>query len=53
MLHCTVMSLGRPDMPYRIAFDSLLRLSDPKGGTGLNLVLTYADLARLGIREAL
>lgn len=48
-----VMSLGRPDLPYRVAFDSLLRLSDPKGGTGLNLVLTYAALDRLGMRKAL
>ena len=47
-----VKSLTRPDMPYRIAFDSLLRLSEPARSTGLNLVLTYADLERLGIRQA-
>jgi hypothetical protein len=43
----------RPDQPYRVAFDSLIGLSDPKGGTGLNFVLTYAGLGRLGILEAL
>jgi hypothetical protein len=48
----TVLSLGQPDVRYRIAFDSLLRLSEPERGTGLNLVLSYADLERLGIREA-
>jgi hypothetical protein len=48
-----VMSFSQPDMPHRIAFDNLVRLSDPKRGTGLNLVLTYADLVRLGIREAI
>lgn len=47
-----VLSRDRPDVPYRIAFDSLLRLSEPERSTGLNLVLSYADLERLGIRQA-
>lgn len=48
-----VLSQSRPDMPYRIAFESLLRLSEPERSTGLNLVLSYADLERLGIRQAI
>ncbi|HTQ13449.1 MAG TPA: DUF3800 domain-containing protein [Rhizomicrobium sp.] len=47
-----VLSLGRPDVPHSIAFDSLIRLSEPERGTGLNFVLSHADLERLGIREA-